>query len=127
MHTCIKDTGNYSPKPTLPEQNTDNECIPKEVRNRREEERFTDSFLTDIAVSITDDLKQLKNTMSAIVQHIGKREPSDYKLGSTDVCKLLHISKGTLKNYRDKGIIPYTKIGNKFLYSKNEIERKIEK
>ena len=40
---------------------------------------------------------------------------------SSDVKKLLKISDGTLKKYRDNGTIPYRKIGGSFYYSSESV------
>jgi DNA-binding transcriptional MerR regulator len=38
------------------------------------------------------------------------------------VMKKLGISKRTLQNYRDRGILPYSVVGGKFFYSIRDIE-----
>jgi excisionase family DNA binding protein len=43
-------------------------------------------------------------------------------LSSDDVCNLLQVSKRTLQNYRDRGIIPFSQIGRKIYYKASDIE-----
>ena len=47
-------------------------------------------------------------------------------LTNEDVMKLLDISKSTLQNYRDKGIIPFYQQGRKILYKSTEVDSFIE-
>lgn len=49
-------------------------------------------------------------------------EKEDLRIGSTEVCVALNISKSTLKAHRDKGLYTYTKIGSRYYYSSREIE-----
>ena len=43
-------------------------------------------------------------------------------LDYTDVSNLLHATKGTLDNYRKKGLLPYSKIGGKVFFRQIDIE-----
>lgn len=43
-------------------------------------------------------------------------------LHNGDVCRLLNISKRTLQDYRDRGIIPYTQFVGKILYRVSDLE-----
>ena len=42
-------------------------------------------------------------------------------LSVEDVCKLLHISKRTLQQYRDDKILPFIQIGGKIIYKESDI------
>ena len=42
-------------------------------------------------------------------------------LSGEDVCKLLHISKRTLQQYRDDSILPYIQIGGEIIYKESDI------
>ena len=42
-------------------------------------------------------------------------------LSGEDVCKLLHISKRTLQQYRDDNILPYIQIGGKIIYKETDL------
>ena len=39
-----------------------------------------------------------------------------------DVCRLLNISKRTLQHYRDTGVLPFTQIGHKCYYKREDVE-----
>ncbi len=42
-------------------------------------------------------------------------------LSGEDVCKLLHVSKRTLQQYRDDSILPYVQIAGKIIYKESDI------
>ena len=48
-------------------------------------------------------------------------------LKSNDVKELLGISHGKLQDLRDRGLIPFTKIGGVIFYDRNEIEKMLLK
>nr|WP_290015728.1 helix-turn-helix domain-containing protein [uncultured Alistipes sp.] len=43
-------------------------------------------------------------------------------MDNIEVCRLLHISRRTLQNYRDKGIISYASVGGTLLYPESKID-----
>ena len=43
------------------------------------------------------------------------------------VCEILYISKRTLQNYRDNGILPYSNVTGKFYYNLDDIARLLER
>lgn len=48
-------------------------------------------------------------------------------LKSNDVKELLGISHGKLQDLRDRGLIPFTKLGGVIFYDRNEIEKMLLK
>ncbi len=63
--------------------------------------------------TILKDLSEMKETLKNLKQP----SPEDIKwLDSADVKSRFHISDSTLWRYRKENKIPYTKLGNKFLY-----------
>ena len=47
-------------------------------------------------------------------------------LPNGDVCKLLNISKRTLQHYRDTGVLPFSQIGHKCYYKREDVGRLLE-
>jgi len=45
------------------------------------------------------------------------------KLDNQQVCMLLSISKRTLQNLRDSGVLPFTKMGGKVFYKPEDVEK----
>ena len=44
-----------------------------------------------------------------------------------EICRIFHISKRTLQEYRDSRVIPYTSVGGRILYPESGIEKLLEK
>lgn len=47
-------------------------------------------------------------------------------LHNGDVCRLLNISKRTLQHYRDTGVLPFSQIGHKCYYRREDVERLLQ-
>ena len=47
-------------------------------------------------------------------------------LHNGDVCRLLNISKRTLQHYRDTGVLPFSQIGHKCYYKREDVERLLQ-
>lgn len=61
---------------------------------------------------------------------VGKRQPPAYGdelLTDKEVAYLLKVSRRTLQDYRNNGILPYTQVGGKILYRASDIERTLIK
>lgn len=55
-----------------------------------------------------------------------QRQPSVYGdelLTDKEVSQLLKVSRRTLQDYRNNGILPYTQVGGKILYRASDIEQ----
>jgi len=55
--------------------------------------------------------------------HLAERAFLEDWIDGQDVMRTLHISQRTLQTLRSNGTIPYTKIGNKIWYLRQDIER----
>lgn len=53
--------------------------------------------------------------------NLAHTEPKKW-LKSKDVVKMLNICSKTLQTYRNKGLIPYSKIGKSLFYANTDIE-----
>lgn len=61
--------------------------------------------------------------ISQFLKKQGENYPlSEYWLDIPQTCKLLRVSKRTLQNYRDNGILSFSKIGGKIYFKANDIE-----
>lgn len=47
-------------------------------------------------------------------------------MDNRDVCEVLRISKRTLQVYREKGLLPYTRIKNKIFYRPEDVQKLFE-
>ena len=44
-------------------------------------------------------------------------------IDNQEVCMILHISKRTLQYYRDKSILPFSRLGSKCFYKVTDVEK----
>ncbi len=57
----------------------------------------------------------------------GNHQDAEKWINGGKVCRMLHISKRTLQNYRDNGILPYSMVGGKIYYNTDDIENLMQK
>lgn len=85
----------------------------------------SDDDLFQMARGLETEMGEFKEVITQLAEAknkpTGKTSVRIKMLGSGDVCRILNISKSTLKRYRDTGKIPFKKLGGKFLYSEEAI------
>ena len=78
-----------------------------------------------------NDFSEIKETLAELasqIKTIKKSSPlSEQWLDNQDLCELLHVSKRTLQNYRDNGVIPFSQIGGKIYYKATDVEKLLNK
>lgn len=47
-------------------------------------------------------------------------------LDNQDVCEILDITKRTLQSYREKGLLPYSRIGYKIHYKPEDVQKLLQ-
>ena len=63
----------------------------------------------------------------ALLKHVAKIHAlKEVWLDIAETCKLLKISKRTLQNYRDAGILTFSKVGGKVYFSAEAIEEHLK-
>lgn len=72
-------------------------------------------------------IKLLRSRIESILKNYRPVMNGEIYLSGEDVCKLLHISKRTLQQYRDDNILPYIQIGGKMIYTESDIMKALEK
>lgn len=68
----------------------------------------------------------LDRLLASLEKLFNQRQPSVYGdelLTDKEVSHLLKVSRRTLQDYRNNGILPYTQVGGKILYRVSDIER----
>ena len=76
------------------------------------------------------DHEWVKTFHSNFDRVLEKRQPSAYGdelLTDKEVAYLLKVSRRTLQDYRNNGILPYTQVGGKILYRASDIEKTLMK
>lgn len=81
-------------------------------------------LLTNEAEEIIEQqemITQLRNRIEQILKNYRPVMNGEIYLSGEDVCRLLHISKRTLQQYRDDNILPFIRIGGKIIYKESDI------
>lgn len=66
-------------------------------------------------------------SLDAYFKHIAMQQPlSEPYLDNEQTCQLLKVSKRTLQNYRDEGILTYAQVGGKIYYPASAIEEHLK-
>ncbi|MGX1752862.1 helix-turn-helix domain-containing protein [Sphingobacterium sp. NPDC055346] len=71
-------------------------------------------------------ITQLRNRIEEILKNYRPVMNGEIYLSGEEVCKLLHISKRTLQQYRDDQILPYIQIGGKIIYKETDLMNVLE-
>ena len=98
----------------------------KTIRNYKQNNNKTMGYFI-----ITDsNWARLRNEILSLAEicHKAFGEQSRHTdwLHNGDVCRLLNISKRTLQHYRDTGVLPFSQIGHKCYYKREDVERLLE-
>ncbi len=63
----------------------------------------------------------IKNELFYIREYFHPLLKGEIYLSGEQVCEMLHISKRTLQQYRDEGLIPFIKLERKILFRESDI------
>ena len=80
-----------------------------------------DLFENDEIIAHQEMITLLRTRIESILKNYRPVMKGEIYLSGEDVCKLLHISKRTLQQYRDDNILPYIQIGGKIIYKESDI------
>lgn len=72
-------------------------------------------------IAYREMIVQLRTRIEEILKNYRPVMNGEIYLSGEDVCKLLHISKRTLQQYRDDQILPYIQVGGKIIYKESDI------
>jgi hypothetical protein len=86
------------------------------LTNETEEIIYYKEMIIRLRSRIEDILKNYRPVMNGEIY-----------LSGEDVCRLLHISKRTLQQYRDDNILPFIQIGGKIIYKQSNILKILER
>ena len=68
----------------------------------------------------------IKNELLYIRKYFHPLLKGEIYLSGEQVCEMLHISKRTLQQYRDDGLIPFIKLERKILFRESDIRKVLE-
>lgn len=67
--------------------------------------------------------KELKESLNHIRENWRPSLNNDTFLTDAEVADIFRVTRRTLHEYRDQGIIPYYAIGGKYIYSEKDVEK----
>ena len=76
---------------------------------------------TEEIIAYQEMMIRLRNRIEEILKNYRPVMNGEIYLSGEDVCRLLHISKRTLQQYRDDNILPYIQIGGKIIYKETDL------
>ena len=80
----------------------------------------------DEMLALLEAVVGIKNELLYIKEYFQPLLKGEIYLTGEQVCEMLHISKRTLQQYRDDGLIPFIKLSRKILFRESDICRVLE-
>ena len=80
----------------------------------------------DDMLKLLDTIVGIKNELLYIREYFHPLLKGEIYLSGEQVCQMLHISKRTLQQYRDDGLIPFIKLERKILFRESDIVKVLE-
>ncbi|REH00109.1 helix-turn-helix domain-containing protein [Flavobacterium aquicola] len=77
-------------------------------------------------LALLEVVVNIKNELLYIKEHFHPLLRGEIYLSGEKVCEILHISKRTLQQYRDDGLIPFIKLERKILFRESDIIKILE-
>lgn len=78
----------------------------------------------------SDAFKQIMDRLTSLesyFNHVAKKMPlSEQWLDLEDTCKFLKVSKRTIQNYRNQGILTFSKVSGKYYFSASALEEHLK-
>ena len=82
----------------------------------------------NVPADVVDRLIRALNRIDARLEAKTKEQPlSEIWLDVSETCQVLKVSKRTLQNYRDNGILPFSQISGKIYFRAADIEEHLKK
>ena len=83
-----------------------------------------------IQKSALDGMKKELKTLLELTENATKKYTSIFKeekwLDNQEVCLMMNITKRTLQTYKDKGLLPYSKLNRKNYYKISDVQALLE-
>lgn len=77
-------------------------------------------------LALLEAVVSIKNELLYIREYFHPLLKGEIYLSGEQVCEMLHISKRTLQQYRDDGLIPFIKLERKILFRESDIIKVLE-
>jgi hypothetical protein len=77
-------------------------------------------------LALLEAMVGIKNELLYIRKYFHPLLKGEIYVTGERVCEILHISKRTLQQYRDDGLIPFIKLQRKILFRESDISKVLE-
>ena len=81
---------------------------------------------TEGVTDAMQSMKDIENLFDKVTSNYRPLLDGERYLSDAEVSHRLKISRRTLQEYRDNGMIPYFKLGGKVLYRESDLERVLQ-
>lgn len=81
---------------------------------------------TEGVTDAMQSMKDIENLFDKVTSNYRPLLDGERYLSDVEVSHRLKISRRTLQEYRDNGMIPYFKLGGKVLYRESDLERVLQ-
>lgn len=82
---------------------------------------------TEIQQTALKEIQDKLDILTTKINRLQKNKLESQIIDNADFLQLMNISNSTAKNWRNKGIIAYSQIENKFYYKVEDIESLLDK
>lgn len=74
-----------------------------------------------------EEIKALRIELEKVNEWLSKGRVEKRIFSNADILEMLQIKTSTLRKYRDEGYLGYSKVGDKYFYTVDDVNRFLEK
>ena len=74
-----------------------------------------------------EEIKALRIELEKVNEWLSKGRIEKRIFSNADILEMLQIKTSTLRKYRDEGYLGYSKVGDKYFYTVDDVNRFLEK
>ena len=74
-----------------------------------------------------EEIKALRIELEKVNEWLSKGRVEKRIFSNADILEMLQIKTSTLRKYRDEGYLGYSKVGDKYFYTVEDVNRFLEK
>ena len=74
-----------------------------------------------------EEIKALRIELEKVNEWLSKGRMGKRIFSNADILEMLQIKTSTLRKYRDEGYLGYSKVGDKYFYTVEDVNRFLEK
>ena len=80
----------------------------------------------EINLPTLDQIQERLEAISSKLDEIQNQKSAKKWLSNSEACEFLDVTPRTMQNYRDNGVISFSKVGSKIYYKLNDLETHLE-